>query len=240
MDWREELRKALRLQEADRRCDALRAERHALLHDAQEAALDRDVRARTARIAALEREIADAERVQRLADLERKSAEGERERASRRLYGGEVRTARDAEGLQKNVEGAARRVDELETQILEAMERASGLQQRLAEERTGLKGAAEALRMRREAGRTRLAQVDAELPRADAARAAVAAEIDARVLREYERLRPRCGGIAVASAAGGSCGACGVQLSSYVLARVRSSADAAVTCEQCGRMLVEP
>lgn len=239
MDWREELRKALRLQEADRRCDGLRAERQALLHDPEEAALDREVRVRTARVAELEREIAESERVQRLAELERKSAEAERERASRRLYAGEVRTARDAEGLQKNIDGAAKRVDDLETQILEAMEQATTVRGRLEQERGSLKNADAALRRRREADRARLAQVDAELPAADAARAAEAAQLDPQVLREYERLRPRCGGAPVASANGGSCSACGVQLSAFVLSRVRASAAAAVTCEHCGRMLVD-
>lgn len=239
MDWREELRKALRLQEADRRCDALRAERHALLHDPEEAALDREVRVRTARVADLEREIAEAERVQRLAELERKSAEEERERASRRLYGGDVRTARDADGLQKNIEGAAKRVDDLETQILEAMEKAATVRGRLEQERDTLQKADGALRRRREADRTRLAQVDAELPSADAARAAEAVRLDPQVLREYERLRPRCAGVPVASASGGSCSACGVQLSAYVLSRVRASASAPVVCEHCGRMLVD-
>jgi predicted nucleic acid-binding Zn-ribbon protein len=239
VDWREELRKALRLQEADRRCDALRAERNALLHDAQEASLDRDRRVRAARIAGAEEELADLERRQRLADLERKSLEEERARATRRLYGGDIRTARDADGLQKNIDGASKQIDELETAILEAMERAEAVRKGLDLARAELARVEAALADRREANRARLGQVDAQLPLDEAARAAEARRLEPAVLREYERLRPRCAGIAVAPAGGGSCGACGFQLSAYWQEKLRESATAPVTCEHCGRMLVD-
>ena len=238
MEWREELRKALQLQGLDRQIDALREERHGLVHDAREVALEKELQARRVRIQSMEKEIAAAERQQRLQELERQAQEAERQRASRRLYGGEVRDPRELEGLQKNVEGAAHKIDDLETSILEAMERAEAVRGQLAEAREALAQAEQRLVQLRHGNRVRLGEIDGQLPLLAAGREEAAGGIDPAALREYERVRARAGGIAVAAAGNGSCGACGFGMSTLIQSRVRAGTSA-VTCEHCGRMLVD-
>lgn len=238
MDWRTELHKALALQAIDRQIDALRGERQGLVRDAHEVALEKDLHARRVRIGAVEKEIAAAESRQRLQELERQAQDAERERSSRRLYGGEVRDPKELEGLQKNIDGAARKIDELETSILEAMERATALREQLGEGREALARAEHGLVQLRHKNRARLGEIDGQLPLLAGRREEEAARIDAAVLREYERVRSRAGGIGVAAVTGDSCGACGFGLSTLGLSRIRA-ATAPVTCEHCGRLLVE-
>jgi len=238
MDWRVELRAALALQETDRRLDALEAERRGLLADAEVVRLEREVQGRQARLQTLQAELADLERRQRLQELERQSAEAERQRHAQRLYGGAVRSLRDIEGLQKNLEGSAARVSALETAILEAMERCDQIRaamQQLRDELGGLQGQ---LQQRRQQLRARLMEVDGLLPRLRAEREQALRALDPQVAREYERIRNARGGVAVAPVADGACQACGMTLSTRLLALVRRG-EGPVYCEHCARLLVE-
>lgn|GEM_PF-519789 len=238
VDWQAELRKALALQEVDRQIDVLRRERQTLLADAREVELQKAVEARRARIASLEADLAATERRQRLQELERQGQESERERSTRRLYGGEVRSARDLEGLQKNIEGNAAKISELETAILEAMERADQLKDALRDTRESLARVEEQLRRHRHAGRLRLGEIDTQLPLLATRREELSHRIEAAALREYERVRQRAHGVGVAPTSGGTCGACGLELPALVQARLRKT-DQPVHCEHCGRLLVE-
>jgi predicted nucleic acid-binding Zn-ribbon protein len=239
VDWRLELRGALALQELDRHLDALRAERRALAADPELASLEREVRARRQELQELQAELAETERRQRLQELERQSREAERERDTQRLYGGAVRSARDVAGLQKNIENVAALIGDLETSILEAMERADTLRRRCTEVQAALEQAMAAARERRDAVRARVADIDRHLPPLEAEREAAARALAPEMLREYERVRTRAGGVAVAAMNGRACGACGTELSPLLLARVRRG-DRPVACEQCGRLVVEP
>ncbi len=238
MDWPAELVKALDLQVVDRELDSLRSERQGLLADAREARLRQTIAGWRHRLRAAEEGLAGAQRRQRLAEIERQAQDAERERANRRLYGGEVRNARDLEGLEKNIAGLSAKISELETAILEAMEQADTLRVELAAAQEGLQGAEAELRRLSAASRVRIAAIDQGLPVLEARRTRLAGRIEGAVLREYERRRQRLGGVAVADAAGARCGACGLELPALVQSRLRQ-AERPVACENCGRLLVE-
>ena len=67
-------------------------------------------------------------------------------------------------------------------------------------------------------------------------REAAALAMDAESLTEYERLRKRKGGVAVATIAGENCEACGVKLPTGVISAARSQQGLAI-CTSCGRIL---
>ncbi len=238
IDWAGELRKALTLQELDRQGDALRDERRALLADAEGAALERQARSWAARIKAIEADLAETARHQRLQELERQTLEAERERNTQRLYGGAVKSPRDVEGLQKNIAGADARIGDLETSILEAMERTDALRKQLADARQQSGAATGALHSRVQAVRQRVARIDELLPVLATRREPVQRAIAPLVLREYDRVRARAGGVAVAAVREGACGACGMALPPRLLEWVRQG-DQLVACEHCARLLVD-
>ena len=164
--------------------------------------------------------------------------EAERERSTRRLYSGEVRNPRDLEGLQKNIDGNAAKIEALETTILEAMERADELKDAVAAAREALAGLEGRLKRLRQTSRQRLGEIDKHLPHLLTRRDEAAHRIEAVALREYERVRQRANGIGLAEAAGGRCGACGLELPALVQSQLRRT-DQPVHCENCGRLLVD-
>lgn len=238
MNWQTELRKLLPIQDVDREIDALSAERRGLLGAAQEMALERELQARRARVAQREAELAATERQQRLAELERQSQEAERERSTRRLYGGEVRSPRDLEGLQKNIAGSDTRISDLETVILEAMEQADVLRQKVQAGRAAVAQTVAALEKHRQTRRQRLAVVDGRLPLLVAQRESAAAAVEALALREYERVRRGTNdGVGVVRAEAGRCTGCQVEFAPLVRERLRRPEER-VACEHCGRLLI--
>jgi predicted nucleic acid-binding Zn-ribbon protein len=78
-----------------------------------------------------------------------------------------------------------------------------------------------------------------ELARLEAERASTAAEIDASLLANYEQLRGRFGGVAVARVQGGVCTGCHLSLSAADVDRFNRLAPGAhYSCEECGRLLI--
>jgi uncharacterized protein len=78
-----------------------------------------------------------------------------------------------------------------------------------------------------------------ELAALEAERAAAAAEIEASVLAQYEQLRKRLDGIAVARVHGGVCTGCHLSLSAADADRFNRLAPGEhYTCEECGRLLI--
>jgi predicted nucleic acid-binding Zn-ribbon protein len=154
------------------------------------------------------------------------------------LYSGTIANPRELQALQDEIAALQRRVSQLEDQELELMEQVEPLDGDLA------RLAAERARLDEEAGRLRAAiaeqevEVDAELAAVRAAREAAAAEVDPGLLEEYEGLRPKLGGIAIARLVGGSCGGCHLALSAVEVDRIRHlPPEEPARCEECGRLL---
>ena len=62
--------------------------------------------------------------------------------------------------------------------------------------------------------------------------------VDPELLAEYDELRKRSGGIAIARLVGGSCGGCHLRLPAVDVDRIKKlSPDAPAHCEECGRLL---
>jgi predicted nucleic acid-binding Zn-ribbon protein len=164
-----------------------------------------------------------------------------RERATQHdkaLYSGTVSNPRELQGMQDEIASLQRRISQLEDQELELMEQIepldAGLAQ-LAADRTQMDERAATLR----AGIAEAeVAIDAELATVRAERDAAAAELDADLLAQYEALRGKLRGIAIARLVGGHCQGCHLALSAVELDRIRKlPVDEPATCEECGRLL---
>ena len=154
------------------------------------------------------------------------------------LYGGTIANPRELQSLQDEIAALKRRIGQLEDQELELMEQIEPLDAdlaRLQQERDALD----------ERGRALLAsiaedevQLDAELAGVRAERAQVAGQVEPELLAEYETMRPRLGGIAIARLVGGSCGGCHLGLSAVEIDRIKKlPPEEPARCEECGRLL---
>jgi uncharacterized protein len=182
-----------------------------------------------------------------LSDLDREQTRAERDveqvrqridRDRSRLDSGQVSAARELSNLQSEVESLLRRQSDLEEVVLDVMERREAAETRRTElvtEQESLAGQAAELTTRRD---TALKEIGEQAAKADASRAAVAADVPADVLTLYDKLRAQHG-VGAAMLRRGSCEGCHLTLNTVDLNQIRATpADEVVRCEECRRILV--
>src|SRR5207253_7437026 len=137
------------------------------------------------------------------------------------------------------IDALARRKRALEDDELELMEKAEPLNadaERLGAERVA--AAAEVERLAAAVAEQEGA-IDAEIASIQAERDAAAADIPADLLAQYEKLRAKLDGVAVARLQGDLCLGCHVSLPAMEVDVMRHAPEGTVvTHEECGRILV--
>ncbi|HSP02496.1 MAG TPA: C4-type zinc ribbon domain-containing protein [Acidimicrobiales bacterium] len=196
-------------------------------------------------LAALRAEVAAVEGDKHVLDKEQKriedeiaSIEDKIASADRQLYSGSS-DVKELQALQDEIAALKRRISALEDQELELMEQVEPIDARLA----GFAARQAELDEQAVALTTAIAEAEADIDRerneVRSRRDEVVAEIDPTALQEYETVRGRLGGVAVARLEHGSCGACHMKLSAVENDRIlHLSPDEPVRCEDCGRFLV--
>lgn len=223
----------LRLQELDSERDA------ALQRLAEiEATLEDWSRVEEARHRLAEAE-ADARRWQarqRDLELEMESLSEKAARSEKRLYGGKVQNPKELSDLQAEIESLKRRRRTLEDRLLEIMisrEEAESEHDEAQSHLQVVESAWSAQEARLEAERANLERRIQEIERR---RRSVTSRVDKEVLRDYERVREKKGGQAVAQMRGDVCAACGVTVPQSMEWKLREGE--LVHCDSCGRILV--
>lgn len=166
--------------------------------------------------------------------LEDKAAE-----VDRSLYDGSVTSHKELESLQAEHRQLKEHQSQFEDQALELMEQAEPVEAERDERQAvvdGLLAEQERLEGELTVGE---AELDVQLDALGAERAAAAAPVAADLLERYETLRTQLGGVAVARLHGARCEGCHLEIPSAQLEAVRRApVDEAVTCPECGRLLV--
>ncbi|AKG42637.1 zinc ribbon domain protein [Streptomyces xiamenensis] len=165
-----------------------------------------------------------------------------RKRAARdqeRLDSGLVTNPKDLSGLQSEIASLSRRQDDLETVVLEVMERQEAAEARAAELATAVTDLeareAELVERRDEA----LSVIDAEEDTVRKQREQIAQGVPADLLKLYDRLREKQGGVGAARLYQRRCEGCRLELDVTVVNEVKAAAaDDVVRCENCSRILV--
>ncbi|HEX8804896.1 MAG TPA: C4-type zinc ribbon domain-containing protein [Acidimicrobiales bacterium] len=159
--------------------------------------------------------------------------------AEKRLYSGAVSNPRELQALQDDVASIRRRIGQVEDEELQVMELLEPVEARRVEL------LAERDRLDEEGARLRTtqaeaeAEIDAELAVVRGERERAAGEVDADLWPEYDRLRARSGGVAIARLVGSTCHGCHLSLPAVEVDRIkRLPRDEVVHCEECGRLLV--
>lgn len=191
--------------------------------------------AREAAVAALHKaagEVKDGELKQSAVETKQKSYQ-------QKLYQGAVTNAKELANIEKEIAALGRQRADMDGRILEAMERAETAQAE-AERAEAAEKDAEA---RREsilnAYQSRRAALQAEL--AELARQrkdAVVLVDDPALLKRYEDLRAKPGGVGLAKIENGVCSACHMSLPAGVVRAVKDET-APQICENCRRLLTD-
>jgi uncharacterized protein len=148
----------------------------------------------------------------------------------------EVKTNREYQAMQKEIEVAQSEVRRIEDRILESMLEAD----EIAEEIRGAEAAAAAERQAVGAERRKLedeaAGLQVELDRVSGTRQALIAELAPDLLALFEHVSKGRRGIAVAEARDGHCTLCNVRLRPQMFNEVRRN-ESVIQCESCQRIL---
>ena len=155
----------------------------------------------------------------------------------KQLYSGRVKDAREQVALAKNVESLKKHLDTLEEAELEAIlevEQAESdlaeAERTLAEEQAAWAQKEAGLQQERQALIVHARQLKSQ-------RQPAANRLQPVILKRYEVLRKKLGGVAVVQMKGASCGGCGASLPTALRQQVHGSD--VFTCPICGRMLID-
>jgi uncharacterized protein len=232
-------RTLLELQRHDSAIDRLNHQRESLPEHARLeqlatslAAIDQLIAERQGELATVSREQA---RLEDEVEMVRSKARTEEARA----ISGKVTSPKELTSIQEEVASLQRRQGALEDDLLERMERRETLEAELAElssRREGVTaGQAEVAKARDEA----LAQIDRELEVQRSARRLLEPKVSEQLLKLYEQIRARQGGIGAGALVGNTCQGCRTALSRVELNALRALPPERVKrCEHCRRILV--
>jgi predicted nucleic acid-binding Zn-ribbon protein len=162
-----------------------------------------------------------------------------RVRDQTRVDDGSVVDPKQLNALLDEIAHLGRRIGELEDvelEVMEQLEAATGRQEMLAGELTELENSMRALIASRD---EQLFQLDAELAIHQKARDSISPEIPADLLALYDRIRVRSGNVGAAALRGRQCGGCQLEATSTAMEEyAAAAADDVLRCEECERVLV--
>ena len=174
-----------------------------------------------AQVAAVDERRGELSRGQQRLEDEIASLNERAAQAEKRLYSGAVSNPRELQALQDDVASIRRRIGQLEDQELEIMELSEPIDAQRAElgvERERLEAETERLTVDLTVAE---AEIAAELEAVRSERDKEAAGVPAELWAEYDRLRLRLDGVAIARLVGTTCQGCHLQLSAVEIDRIR-------------------
>jgi predicted nucleic acid-binding Zn-ribbon protein len=169
-------------------------------------------------------------------ELEVKSLTDKINQQEKMLYSGSVTSSKEAANLQEEVASLKRWHARREELLLEAMVEVEELGQGTEQAQAALNTVQQQWSNTQAELHRRQATLTTQVAELRARRPVLVGAIDADDVEEYEALRPRQGGRAVAAVKSGICQGCGMGASSANLTKARSDEELAY-CDICGRIL---
>ena len=147
-----------------------------------------------------------------------------------------MKTNREYQAMQHEIETAQNEVRALEEKVLERMLEADELAAGLKKAEAALAAEQKTVDADRRAMATEITELTALLERLAGERATLVASMDTQLLKMFEQVARKRNGVAVAQARDGICSICHVRLRPQVFNNVRRN-DSIVQCDSCQRIL---
>ncbi|MFH1008325.1 MAG: C4-type zinc ribbon domain-containing protein [Candidatus Latescibacterota bacterium] len=151
-----------------------------------------------------------------------------------RLY--EVKTNKEYDALQHEIEAWRSSVDQNETSLVETMAELEALTAKMEEDAESSQAAKQTRLAEIQSLKVKLGVIETQIEREQQVREKLAAGVRPRLLAMYERIR-KAKGDAVARVTRHACGGCFTRLPPQFVAELRKR-NQIIHCENCGRMLV--
>ena len=200
----------------------------------REKSLDARLEAARAEVAAAKQRLSENQTTRRAAEKDVAFQQGRLSKFRDQLM--EVKTNREYQTMQHEIETAQNEVKALEEKVLERMLEADELTASLKKSEAALAAEQKTVDADRRAMATEITELTALLERLAGERAALVAAMDTQLLKMFEQVARKRNGVAVAEARDGICTICHVRLRPQVFNNVRRN-DAIVQCDSCQRIL---
>lgn len=174
----------------------------------------------------------------RALDLDIQSLQAKRKKVEADMYSGRIGNPKELAAMQEEVFAFDRVKTQHEDEVLTLLEQADVLESQARDAQQRLEVAAAELERRSGAFREAAAATDREISDLTVRRDELAAGVDEDLIRRYDRLRERKGGVAVVAVLSGICGGCHVAIPQRLVVRLEKDPDLLAACDGCGRLLV--
>ncbi|MGC9318469.1 MAG: zinc ribbon domain-containing protein [Armatimonadota bacterium] len=191
------------------------------------------------RLSELQENLQQMQARQRKLELDLQTVEAEKQEKSDRAYGGTVSDPKELSALEKKIAELTRNVGRHEDMILELLEEIDEVEEAVEAQQQRvdrLQAQHEEITQTYETTTTRARE---EIEQLQGQRQEVVSELDASLVSQYERLRERLGGVAVAAVIDETCQACQVSVPHGRIPMIERG-ESVVKCENCLRILVIP
>jgi predicted nucleic acid-binding Zn-ribbon protein len=223
----------LNLQELDDQIDKLKAEEESIPEKKHD--LEEGLEAHQAAVAAAKNESVELAKKRKELEIELEEGNTKRDRFKHQLF--QVKSNREYEALQHEISALEEKSSGLEDKVLEIMDRSEQVSRQITEEEQNLKvetakvgGARATLDREQEDLRQKIAIKADERKR-------LVIDMDAILLKRYDRIRANKGGLAVATVNTGACGGCFRRIPPHEMQNLKRDARI-IMCEGCGRILI--
>jgi uncharacterized protein len=200
----------------------------------REKSLDARLEAARAEVAAAKQRLSENQTTRRAAEKDVAFQQGRLSKFRDQLM--EVKTNREYQAMQHEIETAQNEVKALEEKVLERMLEADELTASLKKAEAALASEQKTVDADRRAMATEITELTALLERLAGERAALVAAMETQLLKMFEQVARKRNGVAVAEARDGICTICHVRLRPQVFNNVRRN-DTIVQCDSCQRIL---
>ncbi len=185
-----------------------------------------------------ESSLGEWQRAQREAELEARSLNERIEEAETKLMSGEMRNPKELESLQSSIEAMRRHKETLEERSVEAMMKVEELNGSLSTQQGKLSSLEQDWDSKRQTIDEELLQRKKEFVYLKRLREQTVEKLPTADLDQYEHLRRRKNGIAVARLEGDVCNACHMQVPRSVISEAKRGNSTLTYCPGCGRILI--
>lgn len=227
-----DLERVIALQQLD--SAAQEAQRHIAESPEREKALDARLDAARKLVDGARARLAENQSSRRLAEKEVAVQQGRLSKFRDQLMA--VKTNREYQAMQHEIEIAQSEVKTFEEKLLERMIEADDLSAEVTRAESDLSKEQKAVDADRRTMVAEIAELQASLDRIASDRTKLVASLNQQVLATFEQVARKRNGIAVAEARDGVCTICHVRLRPQVFNMIRSN-DALIQCDSCNRIL---
>ena len=221
------------MQELDDQIDRLKAEEESIPQKKTD--LEEELETHRVAVEAAKSESVELAKKRKELEIELEEGNTKKDRFKHQLF--QVKSNREYEALQHEITALEEKNSGLEDKILEIMDKSEQTSRKIAEEEGGLK--AETSKVAEEQAKLDKEQEDLAQKIAIKAdeRKRLVIDMDAALLKRYDRIRVSKGGLAVTTVNTGACGGCFRRIPPHEMQNLKRD-DRIITCEGCGRILI--